>query len=55
MNNFVEFLGYENVLTFMGSMVFWIVIAGTIVAPFYYLRKFFKKRRGKLKGYYGKS
>jgi hypothetical protein len=40
---------YENNLVMIGSFVFWIVIAGTAIAPFYYLRKWIKKRRSKLK------
>jgi hypothetical protein len=46
---------YENNLVMIGSFVFWIVIAGTVIAPLYYLSKRIKKRRSKLKGYYGKK
>jgi hypothetical protein len=47
------FLGYENFLTFLGAMIFWIVMSAIICAPFYYITKFIQKkiRRRKLKGF----
>lgn len=44
------FLGYENFLVFLGSLIFWIVISAIVLAPFYYLIKTIRKkiRRRKL-------
>lgn len=44
------FLGYENFLVFLGSLIFWIVISAIVLAPFYYLIKRIRKkiRRRKL-------